>query len=168
MRSCQMHTLGAIITLQMLMSTPSTRNWSEWLRLHIFPPSYPCRPLLQLFGSDWMCINAYVMVLVYNACFWIVCWKLWFTIASLVYSLVSCCPVRPSIAANCGDRQLLRSLTTACGHRSHTSQVITPSPSSHTYAQVLTLKRIDYYLPAPTNVAGSLSESSSHTPYILL
>lgn len=138
MRSCQMHTfdkgtLGVIITLQMLMSTPSTRNWCEWLRLHIFPLSYPCRPLLQLFGSDWMCINAYVMVLAYNACFWIVCWKLWFTIASLVYSLVSCCPVRPSIAANCGDRQLLSSITIACEQRSHTSQVITPSPSSHTY-----------------------------------
>lgn len=68
-----------------------------------------------------MCINAYVMVLAYNVCFWIVCWKLWFTIASLVYSLVSCCPVRPSVFANRGDGQLLRSLTSACGPGVHRS-----------------------------------------------
>lgn len=70
------------------------------------------------------------MVLAYNVCFWIV----WFTIASLVYSLVSCCPVGPSVVANCGDGQLLRSLTSACGpgvHRS--SHLHTVHAHKHTH-----------------------------------
>lgn len=138
MRSCQMNAVwhrcfGVIITWQMLMRMLSTRNCSGRITETAYLSSpKPLRTPLQLFGSDWMCINAYVMVLAYTVCFRIVCWKLWFMIASLVYSLVSCGPVRPSVVANRGDGKLLRSLTKCLWAWS--SQVIIPSHRRvHTY-----------------------------------
>lgn len=144
----------------MLMWTLSLRNYSGIETESVSLLSLkPLQTLLQLFASDWMCIHAYVMVLAqacFNVCFRIVCWKLWFVIASLVYSLVSCGAVRPSVVANAGERKLLRALTSACGPGVHRSShllkgkriyVHTP-PHTHIHTQLLIL-RIDNYICLP-------------------
>lgn len=60
-------------------------------------------------------------------------------IASLVYSLVSCCAVRPSVVANPGEREATESFNKRLWAGS--SQVTTPSPRlAHTHTQLLLLK----------------------------
>lgn len=61
------------------------------------------------------CIRNAVSVSLFLMCFQIVCWKLWFIIASLVYSLVFCGAVGLNVVACLGRIKLLGALTSACG-----------------------------------------------------
>lgn len=119
------------------------------------PPSPPQTPW-RLFGPDCMCINAYVMAWAYYVCFPIVCWKLWFMIASLVYSPLSCGPVRLSAPANRGGLEATEMFNKCLWARG--SQVITSShrrahkhtpPHRHAlHSRLLILRWIDDYPPA--------------------
>lgn len=120
MRSCLMcavccRCLGIIITWQMLMRMSSTRNspgritQTAYLSLH-----KPPQTLSQLFASEQMCINAYVMALSRNVRYQFVCQTL---CVSFVCWLVSCGPA----VASRWDGKRPRSWTSASGPGVHRS-----------------------------------------------
>lgn len=120
MRSCLMRAvccrcLGIIITWQMLMRMSSTRNspgriaQTAYLSLH-----KPPQTLSQLFASEQMCINAYVMALSRNVRYQFVCQAL---CVSFVCWLVSCGPA----VASRRDGKRPRAWTSASGPGVHRS-----------------------------------------------
>lgn len=137
------------------------------------PQFKPPQTLPRLFGSDCMCINAYIMVFGAQCVLSDLCaescdsWLL-----PLVYSL----PFPPSCeaASGCqpeGDLEPTEMFNKCLWVRS--SQVIasscgrarkcTPAHRRALYSQHLILRRIDSH-PPPTNVVCSLPEGSAHTP----
>lgn len=105
------------------------------------------------------------MALAYYVCFPIVCWKLWFMIASLVYSPLSCGPVRLSAPANRGGLEATEMFNKCLWARG--SQVITSShrrAHKHTpthrhalHSRLLIFEEDRWLSACPTNVAGFLA-----------
>lgn len=102
------------------------------------------------------CICNAVSVSLFLMCFQIVCWKLWFIIASLVYSLVSCGAAGPNAVACLVRIKLLGALTSARGplgnrssHLRTDTQTEAHSEQSKSALAHLILRGIDCCLPTP-------------------
>ena len=131
MRSCQMKVVWhrcfrVIITRQIPMRTRGLFRQNNRGRF----------PLVSQTPADaaaivWISLNVHKCIrngvsvsLFLLVCLWIVCRKLWFMIVCLVYSLVSCGAVRPSVVANPGEGKSTESFnkwTSACGPGVHRS-----------------------------------------------
>lgn len=120
--------------------SPARKSWSRITR----NASPPLKPLQMSKGIARFCLivhgcicNGVNVSSFLNECFWIVCWKPWFMIASLVYALVSSGAV--SVVANLGRIKLLGALTSACGSGVHRSSHL--HKDTHTYAGARTHKQ---------------------------
>lgn len=102
----------------------STRNCSGRITQTAYLSQHKPRPtLLQLFASEWMCINACVMALSGNVRYQFVC-------QMLVFSFV--CWLVPHTVASHGDGKRLRSWTSASGPGVHRSSHLNTGVYKHT------------------------------------
>lgn len=136
----------------MLMRTLSTRNCSgritqtAYLSLH-----KPPQTLLQLFASEWMCINACVMALSGNVRYQFVCQTLVFPLFAGWF---------PHTVASHGDGKRLRSWTSASGPGVHRSTHLSTGVHKNTNPKEDRLLSVNL-----TNDSGFSPEASFHASY---
>lgn len=136
------------------MRTLSTRNCTGRItEVAYLSPSKPPQKLSQLFASDWMCINAYVMALSRSVRYQFVCQTLVFPLFAGWF------PVAPrghAAVASRGGGKRLQSWTGASGPGVHRS--------THLYKDVYknTHPAEDRWLSVrPTNISCSLPEAKA-------